>query len=132
MHIYAYMQPKDNMRKKSNFRPKLRKHCILWQKMSNGCSTKKAKGEMKRDGLLEIENLFRSFRAIYKYNIDQGEEDGGAFQVGQLFLRRQEIPGSKVERYVLPTSLHYSLLTLVSIQRVTKCFYGWRQKRVSG
>ena len=94
---------------------------------------RKAKGEMERDGLLEIENLFRSFRAIYiKYNIDQGEEDGGAFQVGQLFLRRQEIPGSKVERYVLPTCLHYSLLTLFSIQRVTKCFYGWLQKRVLG
>ena len=125
------MQPKANMTKNQISAQNYR-NIAFFGKNVEWMQLRKAKGEMERDGLLEIENLFRSFRAIYKYNIDQGEEDGGAFQVGQLFLRRQEIPGSKVERYVLPTCLHYSLLTSVSIQRVTKCFYGWRQKRVSG
>ena len=126
------MQPKANMTKNQISAQNYR-NIAFFGKNVEWMQLRKTKGEMERDGLLEIENLFRSFRAIYnKYNIDQGEEDGGAFQVGQLFLRRQEIPGSKVERYVLPTSLHYSLLTLVSIQRVTKCFYGWLQKRGSG
>ena len=125
------MQPKANMTKNQISAQNYR-NIAFFGKNVEWMQHRKAKGEMERDGLLEIENLFRSFRAIYKYNIDQGEEDGGAFQVGQLFLRRQEIPGSKVERYVLPTCLHYSLLTLFSIQRVTKCFYGWLQKNGLG
>ena len=131
-YTYAYMHicSQKPTWQKIKFPPKITETLHSLAKMSNGCSSERQRVRWREMDCLKLK--IRSFRAIYKYNIDQGEEDGGAFQVGQLFLRRQEIPGSKVERYVLPTCLHYSLLTLVSIQRVTKCFHGWLQKRVSG
>ena len=128
--IYMHICSQKPTWQKIKFPPKITETLHSLAKMSNGCSSERQRVRWREMDCLKLK--IRSFRAIYKYNIDQGEEDGGAFQVGQLFLRRQEIPGSKVERYVLPTCLHYSLLTLFSIQRVTKCFYGWLQKRVLG